>query len=281
MKHTFTLLSFLLMSLLSFSQSRYGHLTIVSEENEPFFLYLNGTKYNDNPLTVIRIEELNNPTYNCRIEYTNRRLAPVVVERLSVADYEGYMQDITYLVSTKRRGPQALMVYRIIPMDDMDIDIEREELYIWGRPGRPYRKSSTTSRTGMRSRKPTFRDSDRRKWDDDRRDGMRDNNDRRHNDVPVCPLMKEKDFSAAMTTIQNTSFENDKYNIAISLFKFNCMTSDQIILVINQLTYDATKVKFAKYAYDYCVDPQNYFKVVNTFTFSSSKNELMEYINTK
>lgn len=274
MKHILTFLSFLLISFLSLAQSKYGHLTIVSEENEPFFLYLNGTRYNDNPLTVIRVEELTHTNYNVKIEYANKRIAPVVVDKLFVADYDGYMQDITYLVSTKRRGTQALMVYKILPMDDIGIDVEREELYIWGRPGRPYRKSSTGTRTGMRTRKPTFRDSDRRKWDDDKRD-------RRHNDVPVCPIMKDSDFSAALSTIQNTTFENDKYNVAISLFKFHCMTTDQIMLIINQLTYDATKVKFAKYAYDYCADPQNYFKVVNTLTYSSSKNEVMDYINSK
>jgi hypothetical protein len=57
----------------------------------------------------------------------------------------------------------------------------------------------------------------------------------------------------------------------------NCVTSDQVVAICNLFGFEASKLDFAKYAYDHTIDRRNYFKVNNVFGFSSSKEELSEY----
>ncbi|MFM7683799.1 MAG: DUF4476 domain-containing protein [Bacteroidota bacterium] len=45
--------------------------------------------------------------------------------------------------------------------------------------------------------------------------------------------------------------------------------------------FEETKLDFAKFAYDYCFDVNNYFLVNDAFTFDSTKDELNEYLQTK
>lgn len=272
MKSILQLFIALLTTITINAQSKYGHLTIISEENEPFYLYLNGIQYNNEPLTVIRIEELNAPTFNCKITYSNKRLPSVNIERLNVADYDGYMQDISYLLSTKRRGQNALMVYKIIPLDDMGLEPNREELYLFGKPGRPYRKGSVNSRdVYSRTRRSTFTDTDRRRWDHNDRD------DRTHT-VRNCHPMSMNNFKEALSTIDNIAFDDKKLTLAETVTATNCLSTDQIIEIIKLFSFEKNKLAYAKYAIAYCSDPNNYFKVVNSFSFSKSKEELSQFI---
>lgn len=272
MKHLLHLFILFLTVTTLHAQSRYGHLTIVSEESEPFFIYLNGIKYNHEALSVIRIEELSEKTYNCKIEYANKRLPTVNIDKLQVADYDGYMQDITYLLSTRRRGNNALMVYKIIPMDDIGIDISKEELYLFGHPGKPYRKGRGTFSPGSsRKRRSTFSEGDRKHLNSEHQNDRR-NTDRR------CQPMSSADFTVALSTVKSTTFDDNKLNVAQTISKTNCLSTDQIIDLIKALSFEKNKLAFAKFAYAYTYDPNNYYKVVNSFSFSSSKEELSNFI---
>jgi hypothetical protein len=46
-------------------------------------------------------------------------------------------------------------------------------------------------------------------------------------------------------------------------------------------TYEDSKLEFAKYAYDYTYDIDNYFMVNDAFEFETSIDELNEYIESK
>ena len=51
-----------------------ANLTIFSEDGLKFYLVLNGERYNDVTQTNIRIEELPNPYYNCKIIFDQKNL---------------------------------------------------------------------------------------------------------------------------------------------------------------------------------------------------------------
>ena len=50
---------------------------------------------------------------------------------------------------------------------------------------------------------------------------------------------------------------------------------------MNEFDWDDGKLEIAKFAYDYVYDLENYYKVYNLFTFSSSGEELEEFIQSK
>lgn len=76
----------------------------------------------------------------------------------------------------------------------------------------------------------------------------------------------------------STPFDNSKLAIAKAALSHNAMTSKQVRDVMRQFTFDRNKLDFAKFAFDHCVDPQNYYSLANEFTFDSYARELMRYI---
>jgi hypothetical protein len=56
------------------------------------------------------------------------------------------------------------------------------------------------------------------------------------------------------------------------------LSTDQIIEIVNLFSFEENKLDYAKFAYSKCVDKNNYFIVNDAFSFSSSTDELTEYI---
>jgi hypothetical protein len=61
----------------------------------------------------------------------------------------------------------------------------------------------------------------------------------------------------------------------------NCLNVDQIIQIANTFNFEDNKLDFAKYAYDFCSEPRNYFKLNGIFTFSSNVDELSDYVQSR
>ena len=55
-------------------------------------------------------------------------------------------------------------------------------------------------------------------------------------------------------------------------------TAQQIVQMVKALSFDDNRLELAKTAYDNCVDRENYYKVVDALTYSSTKEKLREYI---
>jgi Domain of unknown function (DUF4476) len=93
--------------------------------------------------------------------------------------------------------------------------------------------------------------------------------------------MTKTAFESAKTSIGGKGFDEDRLNVAKKAVKSNCMSSSQIKEVMDLFAFDDTRLTFAKYAYDYCTDTDNYSVVSEAFSFSSSTDELNTYIEAK
>ena len=93
--------------------------------------------------------------------------------------------------------------------------------------------------------------------------------------------MNSKDFNAAMATLQKQSFEDTRLKTAKQIVAANCLSVDQIIQIANTFSFEDNKLDFAKFAYDYCTEPKNYFKLNGIFSFSSNADELSDYIQNR
>ena len=74
------------------------------------------------------------------------------------------------------------------------------------------------------------------------------------------------------------SFDSRKLDYAKSFIRGRALTAAQIERMVRELTFDSNRLSLAKYAYRYCIDPGNYYKVERALTFLSSKEELRAYI---
>ena len=93
--------------------------------------------------------------------------------------------------------------------------------------------------------------------------------------------MTTDNFNNALSTIKKISFDETRLSTAKQIAKSNCLSSNQVVQICELFSFEETKLDFAKFAYDRCTDPKNYFNVNNIFTFSSNVESLTEYVNRK
>ena len=90
--------------------------------------------------------------------------------------------------------------------------------------------------------------------------------------------MNPNDFNSAIAVIQRETFEDSKLGIAKQITSNNRLCVAQIMQICRLFSYENTKLDYAKYAYSYCFDRNNYFQLNDVFTYSSSKDELRKFI---
>lgn len=93
--------------------------------------------------------------------------------------------------------------------------------------------------------------------------------------------MDDASFGKAKQTIESKGFDDTKLSTAKQVAKANCLTTDQILVIMKIFGFEDSRLEFAKYAYDYCFDQNNYYTVSEGFSFDSSTEELNQYIETK
>lgn len=99
--------------------------------------------------------------------------------------------------------------------------------------------------------------------------------------VPVCEVSPQ-DMAEITQLVKAATFKDSMEKQAKMMIKSKrCFRADQIVEILNVLTYDDSKLAVAKYAFDYCIDTQNYYRVVDSFTFKSYKDDLTRFIEAR
>lgn len=94
-------------------------------------------------------------------------------------------------------------------------------------------------------------------------------------------VMSATAFSGAKSNISSKPFEETKLSTAKQIIKTNCMSAAQIKEIMGVFDFEESKLDFAKYAYDYCLDTNNYYVVNEAFQFSASSDDLNEFLQSK
>lgn len=302
---------FLMMTLTmqAFAQRQpVSNLTVFSDDGTKFFLVLNGERYNDNPETNVRIEELPNPYYDCKIVFENKSIPVISKNELELTDMDGNVTDITYRLKKDNKGRYSLKYYSSVPIQPNRPRPANCAVYQYGHPnellvgsdGRVYESvtvqqttssgnmgvsmnvggigvsmsvpgeniTTTTTTTTMTSSSGHVVPRPRPGNEPDYNAGCRQ-------------AMNARDFEDARKTISGISFDDTKLSTAGQIVEANCLNTGQIITLIKVFSFEQNKLEFAKMAYNSCVDKNNYYKVVSAFTFDASKNELNDYLQSR
>jgi hypothetical protein len=95
-----------------------------------------------------------------------------------------------------------------------------------------------------------------------------------------CPWpMSEQDFQSAKSSIASKTFDDSRLTIAKQILNSNCMLCSHVRDIMGVFSFEATRLDFAKFAYNRVFDQGNYYKLNDAFEFESSINELNEFIN--
>lgn len=300
----------LFITFLGFSQIQpVGHLTIFSEDGDRFQLVLNGELINDVPQTNLRVEDLNQPYYNAKIIFENKQLSEISKNNLMIADVDGIFSDVTYKIKRDKNkaGKMKMNFFSQIPVRQDFIPASNVHVIHYGQPRSNIEfqqngisqttTTTTTTQSGgvnvganvnigginmgvsindnmgdavvTQTTTTTHSNSDHH---------YQNNNSR--SCVGRYP-MNSGDFSNALSTVKNQGFDETKLKTAKQIAAANCLNVNQIIQIANLFGFEESKLEFAKYAYDYCIEPKKYFNLNNIFNFSTSVDELTDYIQSK
>jgi len=106
-------------------------------------------------------------------------------------------------------------------------------------------------------------------------------NDGAQNTPPPCTV-SQPEFDDIKKSVSSTSFASSKVTIAKQAVQAKkCFTVKQIKELLQLFSFDDNKLDMAKFCYDYCIDKSNYYQVNDVFAFSSSKDDLSNFVRTR
>lgn len=86
---------------------------------------------------------------------------------------------------------------------------------------------------------------------------------------------------AFVATLQQENFDDTKLEMAKTFVQQNCLWSRDVRTLLSALHFEQNKLELAKWAYAYVHDVSAYATVAEVFTFSSSKEALMQHIRSQ
>jgi hypothetical protein len=93
--------------------------------------------------------------------------------------------------------------------------------------------------------------------------------------------MSGSDFEAAKKLVAAKGFDETRFSVAKQVAGSNCLTSVQVKELMQLMSFEQTRLDFAKFAYGKTYDPGNYFRVNEAFQFEGSVEELNKFISGK
>lgn len=90
--------------------------------------------------------------------------------------------------------------------------------------------------------------------------------------------MSSLDFEDYLRAIAQKTFEDAKLSTAQAPLRSQSLTAAQIAQVMRAFTFEDSRIAFAIFAHDRCVDPGNYYKTYDALEFELSIEEIEEAI---
>lgn len=90
--------------------------------------------------------------------------------------------------------------------------------------------------------------------------------------------MDSREFSRVLQSMEREWRESNKIKSATQIAKANNLSTSQVVQLVQLFNMEEYKLELAKVAYANTIDKQNYSRVSDLLSFSSSKTELSRFI---
>ena len=289
-KHLALFLIFLLAGLTFSATAQFSNLIIFTQANEPFRVILNGIQQNPAAETNVKITGLKAPSYKVKIVFENQAMTEI--------NKTVYLQpetETTNEILKNNKGVWVLRMLNSIPVDEAPVTVANQDVYEYtltpristttigqtttvsagGFGGGVSVTTTTTQSNGYTGSQGVQGNANTVNYNDDA--------DRAEYAGPRgCPRpMSQHAFEEAKESVSSKSFASSKLTIAKQIVSANCLKCRQVKEIMQLFTFESDKVEFAKYAYKYTWDINNYFLLNDAFEFESSIDELNRFINKK
>lgn len=304
-----------------------SNVILFTENGERFYAILNGTRMNDEPVTNLKVQDLNQPSYTLKVIFENKTLG-----EMNKSLYVETGVEAVYAVKLDKKGTYKLAFRSSVPIAQAAPAAPQQQVVYWGAapavaptpaPATTVEVTETVVTTTVPTTTtttvgtPTGENISMNINTDGFGMNVNINGTGTSTNVgtttgtattttttttttvgttpptvvtnpqpvivqaPPCTHMTTTDLNSAVSSIKAKSFEDSKLTLAKQVTSANCLDAGQIKTIMGCFDYEATKLEFAKFAYDYCIDKNNYFKVNDAFDYESSIEELDAYIRTR
>ena len=301
MKLTFTSVIMLLLTFVGNAQN-YGHLTIFSEDGDKFYLILNGEKINDQAQTNLRVEGLPQPYYSAKIIFEDKTKKEITTNNLTLTDADDHFMDVTYKIRRDKKDPKKMKM-NFFSMADIEPDFTpAPTVYVmhYGQPQPRVTQTVTQTTTTTQGQpaagvsmnanlpgmnvnisiqEPQLSTSQTISTTTTTSYSEQEDRTREPRGCRNGYAMSPRQLDDMLSSLRKQTFEDTRIKTAKQMISNNCLSSAQVAKMCLEFTFEANRLELAKFAYAYCVDPNNYYKVNDVFTFSSSTDELTEFVS--
>jgi hypothetical protein len=96
---------------------------------------------------------------------------------------------------------------------------------------------------------------------------------------PPYPKLVKNDLDKLGNKVNAKVTDTDKLKELQSGLAKKALSTKQLKIVLTWLTFESSRVEFAKWAYSHTIDKQNFRDIVSSLKYQESKDELNGYIN--
>lgn len=219
-----------------------GSITVFTEAGEKFWLILNGAKINAKSAAKVFAPNLTEPNYKVKIIFENN-LIPALSDNAPVIDFDGNIFARTFVV---KKANNKFVMRSVSQKQVGGIKTQPENIPV-NDPGVTPSKSNNTLPQQTSS-------------------------------VACTTAMSTMDFNDFIKQLRAQSFDETKVNMAKQATGANCMSVSQIKAVMKEISFEQSRLDYAKFAYSYTNERNKYYMLNDAFSFSSSVDELSNYV---
>jgi Domain of unknown function (DUF4476) len=322
-----------------------SNVILFTENGERFYAILNGQRMNDEPVTNLKVQQLNQPNYALKVIFENKTIG-----EMNKTLYVESGVEAVYAVKLDKKAQYKLAFRSSVPIAQAAPPAPQQQVVYWGvapvigvtttttgttgttgttmTTGVPVgttttvqeqTTTTTTTGTGMNTNVNTGTGENVSMNVNTNGFGMNVSINTTGSGVPAttsgvsttttttttttgttgtqpvivsnpqpvivqpapCTHMGASDFNSALSSIKAKSFEDSKLTLAKQITSRNCLDATQVKMVTDLMPFESSKLEYAKYAYDFCWEKNNYFKVNDAFEFESTIEELDAYIQSR
>lgn len=269
----------------------YSHVTIYSDDQTKFTVYLNGEKKNEEPQERVRIINLTQSYYRIKIEFQDASIPPIERKVFQLTDGNGSPVDATHIIKKDKKGEYILRWQSQTTYPGYIEDRPTVVVVNNGVGNTVVRETTTTETQAIVPPVPGGVNMSI---------GVPGGSISINNSAPVVPaqtttttttytssstapttttdcqgtILSTSDFSSALSSIKARSTDEGKLSSAKQIISSNCLAVEQVKQIMKIFAAETTKLEVAKFAFPRTLDKGNYFKLNSEFTQESSIDEL-------
>ncbi|MBR3577462.1 MAG: DUF4476 domain-containing protein [Bacteroidales bacterium] len=264
MRKFFASILLCLGALFSFAQPQSASLVIQADQHEMFWIFVNNVLQNNDPSEAVFVNNLTTGVYSISVTMNNPSQTSMTtqIQTHEGKNYYSVSFDPYYNRITLRCVDQDVQMANSMVGSFMQMTVQMNAMYEAdvnrpvGQPDphHPQGAPVPAPAPGMAPPPP----------------------------VPAGPMpCNDRDFHEIKMLVANETFEDKKLTIAKQATQAEWLTVDQLAEIAMLFDFENTKLEYLKFAYDYCFDPNKYYKLNKVFEFSYSIEELNDYIQSR